>query len=115
MRPTSIENFHGLILTLIINYVTLDILHNTVPLLVPLLPPRAPECLNVVIAVPLIFYFIFSIIVYVPLFVSVPLLPIVVTVPFIFGGPVLYLCIVLYYCICLGLFLSVASVGFLLQ
>ena len=77
MRPTSIENFHGLILTLIINYVTLDILQNTVPLLFPLLPPRAPGCLAVIVAAPLPVSLIVAVVVSVSLFVIFPRLTLI--------------------------------------
>ena len=89
-RPTSFNKFHGLRLKLIVNYVTFDILPNNVPLLIPLIPPRAPGCLAVVVKAPLIDSRIVDAIVYVPLFCNFPLLPLVVTVPFIVSVIFLY-------------------------
>ena len=114
-RPTRFDKFHGLSLKLIINYVTIDIVLNTPPLIDPLIPPRAHGCLAVIVVVPLLIPLIFDAVVYVPLFVVVPLLPIVITVPFPVAELFLYLLMGLYYCIYLYVLFSVMIIRFLLQ
>ena len=52
---------------LIVNYVTLGILPNIFPLLVPLLTSRAPGCINVVLAPPLLVSLVVAAVVDVPL------------------------------------------------
>ena len=108
-QPMIFDKFHGISLKPTVNYITLDILPNTSPLLTPLLPTRAPGCLDVVVAVPLLVSLIVAVV------VAAPLLPLVVTVPFLVAGLVLYLFMGLYYYICLDAFTSVTSVGFILQ
>ena len=71
------DKLHGLILKIIVNYVTLDILPNNSPLLVPLLPPIATGCLAVIVAAPLLVSLIVAVVVSVPLFDVVPLLPLI--------------------------------------
>ena len=84
-RPAIFDNFHGLSLKLIVNYVTLKKIPNTFPLLVSLLLPKVPGCLYVVTTVPLLV----SLIVSVPIFVAAPLLTLVVTVTFLVESPIL--------------------------
>ena len=77
VRPTSFVKFHGLSLKLIVNYVTLEIIPNNFPLLFPLLPPRAPGCLAVIVAAPLPVSLIVAVVVSVSLFIIFPRLTLI--------------------------------------